>query len=82
MVAAMQVGMVALGAAQRSVLALAGLRHPTQYPEVAAREMAFGTDFVPVIEHFPRDDFPVPPPPPVCPGTRTSRERSGQGTSR
>ena len=40
MVAAMLVGMVALGAALRSVLALAGLRHPTQYPEVAALEMA------------------------------------------
>jgi cephalosporin-C deacetylase-like acetyl esterase len=45
-------------------------------------EMAFGTDFVPVIEHFPRDDFAVPPPPPVCPAPRNSRERSGQGTSR
>jgi hypothetical protein len=40
MVAAMLVGMVALGAALRSVLALAGLRYPTQYPEVAALEMA------------------------------------------
>jgi hypothetical protein len=40
MVAAMLVGMVALGAALRGVLALAGLRHPTQYPEVAALEMA------------------------------------------
>jgi len=29
------------------------------------QEMAFGSGFVPVIEHFPRDSFPVPPPP-VC----------------
>jgi hypothetical protein len=29
-------------------------------------EMAFGTDFVPRLEHFPRDDFPVPPPPAPC----------------
>jgi PhoPQ-activated pathogenicity-related protein len=29
-------------------------------------EMAFGTDFVPRFEHFPRDDFPVPPPPAPC----------------
>jgi cephalosporin-C deacetylase-like acetyl esterase len=39
-------------------------------------EMAFGTGFLPLIEHFPRDDFPVPPPPPVCPAKRP------QGTSR
>jgi dienelactone hydrolase len=32
------------------------------------QEMTFGTDFVPVIEHFPRDDFPVPPPPAACAG--------------
>lgn len=36
------------------------------------REMDFGadavpTDFVPRIEHFPRDDFPVPRPPERCP---------------
>jgi cephalosporin-C deacetylase-like acetyl esterase len=29
-------------------------------------EMDFGTGFVPAIEHFPRDDFEVPPPPPAC----------------
>jgi hypothetical protein len=29
-------------------------------------EMAFGTDFVPRFEHFPRDEFPVPPPPTPC----------------
>jgi cephalosporin-C deacetylase-like acetyl esterase len=29
-------------------------------------EMPFGTDFVPLIEHFPRDDFDVPPPPLPC----------------
>jgi hypothetical protein len=40
MVAAMVVGMVVLGAALRGVLALAGLRYPTQYPELAALEMA------------------------------------------
>ena len=40
MVAAMFVGMVVLGAAGRGVLALAGLRYPTQYPEVAALKMA------------------------------------------
>ena len=41
MVAAMFVGMLVLGAAVRGVLALAGLRYPTQYPELAALEMAF-----------------------------------------
>lgn len=40
MVAAMVVGMVVLGAAVRGVLALAGLRYPTQSPELAALEMA------------------------------------------
>lgn len=31
------------------------------------REMAFGQRFLPIIEHYPRDTFPVPPPPlPVC----------------
>jgi hypothetical protein len=29
-------------------------------------EMAFGTGFVPRLEHFPRDQFPVPPPPAPC----------------
>jgi dienelactone hydrolase len=29
-------------------------------------EMAFGTDFVPRLAHFPRDEFPVPPPPTPC----------------
>jgi hypothetical protein len=29
-------------------------------------EMAFGTDFAPRFEHFPSDDFPVPPPPAPC----------------
>jgi cephalosporin-C deacetylase-like acetyl esterase len=29
-------------------------------------EMAFGSDFVPRLEHFPRDEFPVPPPPAPC----------------
>jgi cephalosporin-C deacetylase-like acetyl esterase len=29
-------------------------------------EMAFGTDFVPLLEHFPRDQLPVPPPPVPC----------------
>jgi cephalosporin-C deacetylase-like acetyl esterase len=29
-------------------------------------EMAFGTDFVPLIEHFPGDQLPVPPPPVPC----------------
>jgi hypothetical protein len=41
MVAAMVVGMVALGAALRGVLALVGLEVPTRYPELAALEMAF-----------------------------------------
>jgi hypothetical protein len=41
MVAAMLVGMVIVGAAVRGVLALAGLRFPTRYPELAALEMAF-----------------------------------------
>jgi hypothetical protein len=40
MVAAMLVGMVVLGAALRGVLALAGLRYPTRYPELVALEMA------------------------------------------
>ena len=40
MVAAMFVGMAVLGAALRGVLALAGLRYPTQYPELVALEMA------------------------------------------
>lgn len=40
MVAAMLIGMVVLGAALRGVLALAGLRYPTQYPELVALEMA------------------------------------------
>jgi hypothetical protein len=40
MVAAMLVGMVVLGAALRGVLALAGLRYPTQYAELVALEMA------------------------------------------
>jgi hypothetical protein len=40
MVAAMLVGMVVLGAAVRGVLALAGLRYPTQYAELVALEMA------------------------------------------
>jgi flagellar biosynthetic protein FliP len=40
MVAAMLVGMVVLGGALRGVLALAGLRYPTQYAELAALEMA------------------------------------------
>ena len=40
MVAAMFVGMVALGAASRGVLALAGLHFPARYPELAALEMA------------------------------------------
>jgi flagellar biosynthetic protein FliP len=39
MAAAMLVGMVALGAAVRGVLALAGLELPAQYPELAALEM-------------------------------------------
>lgn len=30
------------------------------------REMAFSPDFAPVIEHFPRDEFPVPPAPQRC----------------
>jgi hypothetical protein len=41
MVAAMLVGMVIVGAAVRGVVALAGLRFPTRYPELAALEMAF-----------------------------------------
>ena len=40
MVAAMLVGMVVLGAALRGVLALAGLRYPSQYAELVALEMA------------------------------------------
>ncbi len=36
---------------------------PVQY---RGREMEFGTDFAPLIEHFPRDDFGVPPPPAPC----------------
>ncbi len=39
-VAAMLVGMMVLGTALRGVLALAGLRYPSQYPELAALEMA------------------------------------------
>ena len=30
-------------------------------------EMAFGSDFVPIIEHFPDDEFPVPPVPDCVP---------------
>jgi alpha-beta hydrolase superfamily lysophospholipase len=30
------------------------------------QDMSFGTDFLPTIEHFPRDDFPVPPAPGPC----------------
>lgn len=30
-------------------------------------EMAFGSGFVPVLEHFPRDNFPVPPAPDCTP---------------
>jgi hypothetical protein len=41
MVAAMLVGMLVLGGAIRGVLALAGLRYPTRYPELLALEMAF-----------------------------------------
>jgi hypothetical protein len=41
MVAAMLVGMVILSAAVRGIVALAGLQYPTQYPELAALEMAF-----------------------------------------
>jgi hypothetical protein len=41
MVAAMLVGMVILGGLVRGVLALAGLKFPAQYPELAALEMAF-----------------------------------------
>lgn len=40
MVAAMLVGMMFLGAALRGVLAVAGLRYPAQYPELATLEMA------------------------------------------
>jgi hypothetical protein len=40
MVAAMLLGMVVLGAALRGVLALGGLRYPTQYAELVALEMA------------------------------------------
>jgi hypothetical protein len=40
MVAAMVVGMVVLGAAVRGVLALVGRQFPTQYPALAALEMA------------------------------------------
>ncbi len=29
-------------------------------------EMDFGTGFMPRLEHFPRDEFPVPPPPHPC----------------
>jgi dienelactone hydrolase len=29
-------------------------------------EMAFGTDFVPLLEHFPGDELPVPQPPMPC----------------
>jgi hypothetical protein len=39
-VAAMLVGMMVLGGVLRGVLALAGLRYPTQYAELAALEMA------------------------------------------
>jgi hypothetical protein len=41
MVAAMLVGMVLLGGLVRGFLALAGLKFPAQYPELAALEMAF-----------------------------------------
>ena len=40
MVTAMLVGMVAVGAAVRGVLALTGRELPAQYPELAALEMA------------------------------------------
>jgi hypothetical protein len=40
MVTAMLAGMVILGGALRGVLALAALRYPTAFPEVAALEMA------------------------------------------
>ena len=40
MVAAMLVGMVVLGWALRAVLALGGLRYPTQYGELVVLEMA------------------------------------------
>jgi hypothetical protein len=40
LVAAMLVGMVVLGWALRAVLMLAGLRYPSQYPELVALEMA------------------------------------------
>ena len=30
------------------------------------REMTFSPDFAPVLQHFPRDNFPVPPPPDRC----------------
>jgi hypothetical protein len=32
----------------------------------AGREMTFSSAFTPVIEHFPHDQFPVPPPPQRC----------------
>jgi hypothetical protein len=41
MVAAMLIGMVVLGGLVRGLLFLAGLRYPTQYPELVAMEMAF-----------------------------------------
>jgi hypothetical protein len=31
------------------------------------RQMSFPTDFRPIIEHFPRDSFPVQPAPASCP---------------
>jgi hypothetical protein len=40
MVAAMLVGMAVLGTAVRGLLALAGLRYPARYPDLAALEMA------------------------------------------
>jgi cephalosporin-C deacetylase-like acetyl esterase len=43
------------------------------------REMGFGTDFIPRIEHFPRDDLAVPPPPGPCPAGALDPARSRLG---
>jgi cephalosporin-C deacetylase-like acetyl esterase len=42
-------------------------------------ELQFCSDFVPRIEHFPGDDFPVPPPPGCTCSTPAIESRSGQG---
>jgi hypothetical protein len=42
-------------------------------------EMQFCSGFVPRIEHFPDDDFPVPPAPSCTCSTPAIESRGGQG---